>query len=333
LRVAFPDQHWYRLSWLSIALLPFAGVFRLIAIARRAGFRLGWIRSTRLPVPVIVVGNITAGGTGKTPLVIWLYGWLREHGYRPGVVSRGYRGRGQIRPVFADTDPSEVGDEPVLLAQRCGGPVWVGRDRAAAAQSLLLAHPECDVILSDDGLQHYRLQRNVEIAVVDGQRGVGNRLPIPAGPLRESTTRLAQVDAVVINGEGPFASAKSALFRMQLHGSNFQNLLNPEFQAGAADFNGKRVHAVAGIGNPLRFFAHLQQLGLSFSAHPFPDHHKFIPADLEFGDADAVIMTEKDAIKCRRFARERYWMLAVDAHIGPELGQLILNKLKSRHGS
>lgn len=332
LRVSFPDRHWYRLTWLSIVLLPLAGLFRLVVTARRCAFRLGWMDSIRLPVPVIVIGNITAGGTGKTPLAIWLCGLLREHGYRPGIVSRGYGGQGQTLAVDAHANPAIVGDEPVLLAQRTLCPVWVGRDRAATARALLTAHPDCNLIVSDDGLQHYRLARDFELAVVDGLRGVGNELPLPAGPLRESARRLAEVDAVVINGESDLALPTALRFRMRLEGTIFRNLLNPAFQAEAADFGNRRVHAVAGIGNPLRFFAQLQQLGLSFTAHAFPDHHPYVPGDLEFDDADAIVMTEKDAIKCRHFARENHWMLAVDARIDPELGPLILDRLKARHG-
>lgn len=332
-RVSFPDRHWYRLTWLSIALLPLAAVFRLVAAARRGAFALGWMRSIRLPVPVIVVGNITAGGTGKTPLVIWLCGLLREHGYRPGIVSRGYGGHGQTMAVDPQSDPAIAGDEPVLLAQRTLCPVWIGRDRAGAARALLAAHPECNLLISDDGLQHYRLARDVEVAVVDGQRGLGNGLPLPAGPLREGARRLTQVDAVVINGAIEVALPVAAQFRMSLDGSTFRNLLNPAFQAEAVDFGRRHVHAVAGIGNPPRFFAQLQRLGLSFTAHAFPDHHPYSPADLAFDDAEAIIMTEKDAIKCRHFARENHWMLAVEARLDPELGPLILDRLKSRHGS
>jgi tetraacyldisaccharide 4'-kinase len=221
----------------------------------------------------------------------------------------------------------------VLLARRSRCAVWIGRDRVAAARALLAANPECDVIVCDDGLQHYRLQRDFEIVVLDGNRGLGNGLPLPAGPLREGAARLRSVDAVVINGPGDTALRIASRFDMSLEGSHFHNLLNPGHVAAASDFQGRRLHAVAGIGNPLRFFEHLQRLGLSFTAHAFPDHHSFAPADLEFEDADEVIMTEKDAIKCQRFARENQWALPVDAAVDPELGQLILNRLKSRHGS
>ncbi|HWH49008.1 MAG TPA: tetraacyldisaccharide 4'-kinase [Burkholderiales bacterium] len=331
--MSFSDRHWYRVSWLSVALLPLAALFRLSTALRRSAYRIGLLRAERLPVPVIVVGNITAGGTGKTPLTLWLCGFLAEQGFKPGIVSRGYRGRARLLAVTADSDPAAAGDEPVLLALRSRRPVWIGRDRVAAARALLAANPGCDVIVCDDGLQHYRLRRDVEVVVLDGSRGLGNGLPLPAGPLREAPTRLRSVDAVVINGSGDRGPRIAPRFQMSLEGSQFHNVLNPDHTAGAAEFQGRRLHALAGIGNPLRFFEHLQRLGLSFTAHAFADHHPFSPADLEFEDADEIIMTEKDAIKCQRFARENHWSLSVDAAVDPAFGQLILKRLESRHGS
>jgi tetraacyldisaccharide 4'-kinase len=289
--------------------------------------------SYRLPVPVIVVGNITAGGTGKTPLALWLCEFLKENGYSPGIVSRGYGGRGQTMPVKENSAPDLAGDEPVLLAQRSRCPVWIGRNRVAAARALIGANPSCDVIVSDDGLQHYGLQRDFEIAVIDGSRGTGNGLPLPAGPLRESTRRLASVDAIVVTGNAFRADTNTPTFAMALEGKRFRNLLNPAFHQEAGAFHAKRIVAVAGIGNPARFFDHLQRLGLDFAAHAFPDHHAYSQTDLEFGDIDAIIMTEKDAIKCMRFARENHWELPVDARVDTALGRLILDKLKPRHGS
>jgi tetraacyldisaccharide 4'-kinase len=300
---------------------------------RRALYKAGVFMSYRLPVPVIVVGNITAGGTGKTPLVLWLCDFLREKGYEPGIVSRGYGGRGQTMEVRESSAPDIAGDEPVLLARRSRCPVWIGRDRVAAARALIAANPGCNVIVADDGLQHYRLQRDFEIAVVDGSRGTGNGLPLPAGPLRETTKRLAQVDAIVVTGNSFSPPASAVSFAMALDGNEFRNLLNPAFHQEAGAFLGKRVHAVAGIGNPARFFDHLQRLGLSFAAHAFPDHHAYSRTDLDFGDAEAIIMTEKDAIKCVQFARENHWVLPVDARVEAALGTLIHEKLKSRHGS
>lgn len=300
---------------------------------RRAFYRTGLLPSRRLDIPVIVVGNITVGGTGKTPLVLWMCEFLREQGFTPGVISRGYGGQGRTVAVTATSTAEAAGDEPILLAQRSRCPVWIGRDRVAAARALLAANPACDVIVSDDGLQHYALARDCEIAVLDGRRGTGNRLPLPAGPLRESTARLARVDAIVVTGEGSAPPVAAPAFSMTLQGAQFRNLLNPQFQREAGDFHGQRLHAIAGIGNPARFFDHLRKLGLSFVAHAFPDHHAYTPADLEFGDADAIIMTEKDAIKCLRFARENQWVLPVDARVDPALGKLILDKVKPQHGS
>ena len=325
-----PERHWYRLSWLSIALLPLALAFRLIAAARRLAYRWGLLGSGRAGVPVIVVGNITAGGTGKTPLVAWLCAYLREHGMQPGIVSRGYGGGREMRAAGPDDDPATVGEEPVLLARRTSCPVWVGTNRLAAARALLAAHRECDVIVSDDGLQHYAMQRDAEIAVVDGDRGLGNGLPIPSGPLREPASRLGQVDAVVVNGPGSLGLPGA--FAMSLQGSTFTNLLHPHVTRDAAAFRGETAHAVAGIGNPSRFFAQLRGLGLEITPHPFPDHHAFASSDIAFEDGRAVVMTEKDAIKCRPFARENHWVLAVDARVAPALGERILRKLKAPHG-
>lgn len=308
-------------------------VFGCVVRLRRALYRAGVLRSYRVPVPVVVVGNITAGGTGKTPLVLWVCDFLREQGYEPGIVSRGYGGRGETMVVRGSSAPEIAGDEPVLLAQRSRCPVWIGRNRFVAARALIAANPGCDVIVSDDGLQHYGLQRDVEIAVIDGSRATGNGLPLPAGPLRESTSRLAEVDAVVVTGGLPSPATNAKTFAMRLDGNVFRNLLNPAFHQEAGAFHGKQTHAIAGIGNPARFFDHLQRLGMSFVAHAFPDHHAFSQSDLEFGEASAVVMTEKDAIKCIRFARENHWVLPVDAQVDATLGRLILDKMKTRHGS
>ena len=308
-------------------------MFACVVALRRALYRARVLPSYRVQVPVIVVGNIAAGGTGKTPLVLWLCDLLKEHGYAPGIVSRGYGGSGRSSAVRENASPDIAGDEPVLLAQRSRCPVWIGRDRVAAARSLIATNPACDVIVSDDGLQHYRLQRDIEIAVIDGSRGTGNGLPLPAGPLRESVSRLSSVDAIVVTGDSIPPTAGLAAYAMQLEGNVFRNLLNPSFQQEAGAFLGRRVHAIAGIGNPARFFDHLQRLGLSFAAHAFADHHAYTPGDLEFADADAIVMTEKDAIKCVRFARENHWALPVNARVDAALGGLILEKLKTRNGS
>jgi len=317
-------RSWYRITPLHLLLLPLSVVFLVLSSARRLLFRLGIFSSVKLPVPVVIVGNITVGGTGKTPLTLWLAEQLLAEGWHPGIISRGFGGSGkQPQAVFAGSDPASVGDEPVLMAQRKLCPVWIGRNRPAAAQALLAAHPECDVIISDDGLQHYRLQRDVELAVIDGMRRFGNGFLLPAGPLRELPSRLCKVDAVIING----GTARPGEFAMQLQGVQFYNLLNPQLTASAADFYGQAIHAVAGIGHPERFFKHLQQLRISFTPHPYPDHHVYSAAELAYAGANALLMTEKDAVKCSSFADERYWVLRVDAHLDSALGQLILNKI------
>ncbi len=327
------EKIWYGLTPLHALLLPPAILFRLAAMLRRAFYRVGLLHSVRLAVPVIVVGNISVGGTGKTPLVLWLANFLRQQGRRPGIISRGYGGSAASpAEVGADSDPAVVGDEPLLLARKSGCPVWVGRDRVAAAEALLRAHPECDVLVSDDGLQHYRLGRDVEIAVVDGERGFGNGLPLPAGPLRESVSRLDSVDAVVVNGGGRNAGVPAKnTFDMLLAGRLFYNLRNPAQRIEPSDLRGK-LHAVAGIGNPRRFFDLLRGSGLDFEAHAFPDHCAYRAQDLDYADADAILMTEKDAVKCAGFADERFWVLAVEAVLAPGFGELILQKLRKNNG-
>lgn len=326
------DRHWQRLTWLSAALLPLSGLFALICALRRLAYRRGWLRATHLPVKVVVVGNISAGGTGKTPVVIWLAQALRTRGFTPGLVSRGYGGKGALAEVSPDADPAVVGDEPVLLARRTRCPLWVGPDRAAAARALLERHPDVDVLVSDDGLQHYGLARDFEIAVVDASRGLGNGLLLPAGPLREPASRLASVDAIVVNGQAPGSPGDAAHFGMALEGSSFVNLLDPVRRCDPADFAGKHVHALAGIGNPQRFFAHLRALGIAFTAHPFADHHRYAPRDLDFAGAHAVLMTEKDAIKCAHFARENWWALPVEAQVDPALADMIVRRFRTSSG-
>ncbi|HVS27877.1 MAG TPA: tetraacyldisaccharide 4'-kinase [Burkholderiales bacterium] len=329
------EQYWYRLTFLNLLLLPFALLFAIGVSLRRFLYLIHALPSSRLPVPVVIIGNITMGGTGKTPLVIWLANFLQEQGWRPGIISRGYGGAAKIpQTVKPESDPVSVGDEPVLLARRCRCPVWIGRNRAAAGKALLAAHPECNVLVSDDGLQHYRLRRDVEIAVVDGERKFGNGLPLPAGPLRELAGRLNSVDAVVVHDGEQEAGAEAiqSSFTMRFAGETFYNLLNPDFKATAADLRGKKTYAVAGVGNPQRFFRQLQKLGLTVAARPFPDHHLYRPEDLYAPDAEAIIMTEKDAVKCGTFADEKYWVLAVDVQVPRELGLRILKKLRMRHG-
>jgi len=326
--MAWIERHWQSITPVSALLYPLSLLYGAVSSTRRT-----MASPVKLAVPVIVVGNITAGGTGKTPLTLWLAEFLWARGRTPGIVSRGYGGQpGAPRRVLPDSDPLACGDEPVLLARRSGCEVWTGADRVAAAQALLASRPACDVVLSDDGLQHYRLARDLEICVVDGERGFGNGWLLPAGPLREPPERLASINAMVVNGGARHASIAhlpggAPRLTMALEGREFRSLLNPRQTTGVHFFRGKRVHAVAGIGNPQRFFSHLQALGLDFTAHPFPDHHRFAAADLAYAGSEAIVMTEKDAVKCKPFAAETHWELAVNAVLDPALGELVLKKL------
>lgn len=323
-------QQWYRRTLWSLLLWPFSLLFRVVVLARRLLYRIGLLKTVCLSVPVIVVGNISVGGAGKTPFVIWLVEFLREQGFTPGVVSRGYGGA-SLAPhsVSSATDPALAGDEPVLLARRLRCPVWVGADKAAVARALLRARPDCNVIVSDDGLQHYHLARDVEIAVVDGQRRHGNGLLLPAGPLREPVSRLQNVHAVVVNA----GDARPGEFGMALQPGRFCSLENPKRRVAAGEFSGGRLHALAGIGNPERFFQTLRQMGLQFTAHPFPDHHAYQPQDLQFGAEATILMTEKDAVKCLGFAPPDSWYLEVSAQVDEALKSRLLELLKNiNHG-
>lgn len=334
---------WYRRQFAAalIPLLPFSLIFRLIVALRRALFRWSVIPSHRVPVPVVVVGNLTVGGSGKTPLVLWLVAGLRANGWRPGIVSRGYGGAGDdTRPVLPASDAAIVGDEPLLLARRSAVPVFVGRDRVAACRALLAAHPECNVIVSDDGLQHYCLRRSVEIAVFDG-RGAGNGYVLPAGPLREPLSRLRDIAAVVWNSATPeqmgqlHAAHDVPRFRMRLVGQRFFALADTERTCDASELHGRRLYAIAGIGDPARFFAQLSTMGLEFEAHPFVDHQAYSAADLAFARDGVLLMTEKDAVKCAEFNLGEAWVLPVAAQLEPasdgrSLLDTILEKLDGR---
>ncbi len=319
------QQQWYRLGPWHLLLIPLSWLFWLLSGLRRLCYRLHLLPSYQLRVPVIVIGNISVGGTGKTPLVIWLAERLKQNGYRPAIISRGYGGSVHgVSPVYANSDPVAVGDEPVLLAKRSQCPVWVGHDRVAVAAALLKAHPECDVIISDDGLQHYKLQRDVEVIVVDGDRRFGNGWLIPAGPLRERESRLKAADAIVYNGDRSVPDA----FSMKLENAAFRNLVDPTKTASVTDFTEQHIYVIAGIGNPGRFFQQLHDIGLHFEQRAFPDHHGFQAADLQSIKAEAILMTEKDAVKCAAFAQPNWWYLPVNAVVDEALTSRILNKLR-----
>lgn len=306
---AWINRIWYGRGapwWAVPASLLFAGVTAL----RRGLYRCGWLPGKRLSCPVIVVGNLSVGGTGKTPLVCWLTRQLHLRGWLPGVVTRGHGGS-QRAPYLVEegeqADPARFGDEAVLLARRTGRPVAVGRDRAGAAQRLIDAG--CNVIISDDGLQHYRLIRDIEIAVIDGDRGLGNGWLLPAGPLREPRSRLESVDAVVVNGGRGHLEGALA---MTLDAEQAVGLLDGQTRP-LSSFAGQRVHAVAGIGNPERFFNMLRTHGVKVSGRALDDHVVLTRAMISFDDDLPVLMTEKDAVKCRQLADGRHYYVPVSA--------------------
>ncbi len=279
-------------------------------------------------MPVIVVGNLVVGGGGKTPLAIHLVGQLRDRGMRPGVISRGFGRQGSdVREVELTSLPTDCGDEPLLIRRRAGCPVFVAARRVSAARALLRAYPATDVIIADDGLQHLRLARDFEIAVFD-RRGAGNGHLLPAGPLREPLRRLASIDACVTNGARPLADHG---FSMRLELGDLYQLATPTERCTATQFayrHGAGVAAVAGIGNPQRFFDTLRAAGIVAAEHPFPDHHRFCRADLAGIAAHSIVMTEKDALKCTGFDDPRIWVAPVTAAVDPGLVEAILEKLR-----
>ena len=299
-------------------------LFGAASALRRWLYRIGVLRRIRISVPVIVVGNITVGGTGKTPLVIALVDALRERGWNPGVVSRGFAGKANaITRVDERSDPASVGDEARVIFDATRAPVMIGRDRARAAQALIDA-AQVNVIVSDDGLQHYRLERDVEICVIDGARRFGNGRLLPAGPLRESQRRLASVDFRVCNGDGAHTNETT----MHLVGDIAVALANPQQTLRLADI--PRAHAVAGIGNPGRFFSSLRAAGIDVIEHALPDHHVFVPADMDFGDDVPVLMTDKDAVKCGAFAKPNWWRVPVRAILPDTFFYDVVARLKAR---
>ncbi len=326
------QRAWLERGALAAILLPPALLFALLVSLRCALYRCGILKSFRLSLPVIVVGNITVGGSGKTPLTLWLVARLRQCGLNPGVVSRGHGGAGKVREVLPDSNAAAVGDEPLMIRRRMDIPVFVGHDRVAAARALIGAYPGCDLIVSDDGLQHYRLARDFEIAVID-VRGLMNGWPLPAGPLREPSSRLAHVDALVLNdfrATLPADMGGSPQFRMCLQGDIFHALDDPQRTCSAAALAGLHLAAIAGIGDPQRFFSHLTVLGLSFTPCAFVDHHRYCAADLAGIDGDALLMTEKDAVKCAGLTDRPVWVLPVTAQVEPDLAALVMEKLYGR---
>lgn len=315
---------WSGESPLWLLLLPLSWLYGLVSGAIRLLYRLGLKRAWRAPVPVVVVGNLTAGGNGKTPVVIWLVEQLQKRGIRPGVVSRGYGGKAATYPLLlnAQTTTTEAGDEPVLISQRTGAPVAVSPVRSDAVKALLAEH-SVQIIITDDGLQHYALARDKEIVVIDGVRRFGNGWWLPAGPMRERASRLKTVDAIIVNG----GVAKQGEIPMQLHPGLAVNLLTGERREVAALPN---LVAMAGIGHPPRFFATLEQSGARLDkCIPLADHQAFTPEQVDAFTASGqtLIMTEKDAVKCRAFAKENWWYLPVDAELSGEQPEQLLKEL------
>ena len=317
---------WYKDQFIGVWLSPLGFLFNDAVRFRRFLYRLGILKSHTLPVPVIIVGNITVGGTGKTPLIIWLAAFLKESGFKPGIISRGYGGQAESWPqwVTVDSDAKNTGDEALLIAKQTGCPMAVGPLRVEAAR-MLLSKFDCNVILSDDGLQHYALNRTIEIAVIDGERRFGNGYCLPAGPLREPIERLKDVDFIIVNGE----KAEDNEIAMHLMGDKLVNLVTGE-QKPLQEFKGVECHALAGIGNPERFFKVLEAAGLLCKTHKFPDHYPFQRHDIEYTDNKPVLMTEKDAVKCRAFAGEQHWYLPVKAVPEAAFSEQLLNLLKRK---
>lgn len=319
---------WYKktLSPLLLPFLPLAWLFGLIVAIRRFLYSNNFIKKNTLPVPVVVVGNIVVGGTGKTPFVIWLAHFLRASGYKPGIVSRGYGGEKHFTPhrVLNTDSASQVGDEPLLLARRSACPVVISIDRSKAAASLL-QQSDCNIIICDDGLQHYRLDRQIEIALIDGKKRFGNKHLLPVGPLREPISRLNTVDIKIVT-DGNDAHE----LNMLLEPDEIIALKNQQKLSLAVFLEQhKKIHAVAGIGHPQRFFSLLKKLGFILIEHAYPDHYRYQASDLCFADKLPIVMTEKDAVKCEEFADERYWYLPITANIGKAVEEKLLKKLKS----
>jgi len=311
----------------SIAYLlwPLSLLYYSFIFLRRKLYHYHIKTSIRFPVPIIIIGNITVGGSGKTPLLIEIAQFLQAKGWRPGIISRGYGGKANYYParVHAKSNPREVGDEPLLIVRHTACPTIVDPQRSRGVNALL-DNTRCNIILSDDGLQHLALGRDIEIIVIDSQRRFGNGFYLPAGPLREPISRLKTVDFIVSKGK-----AYPNGFEMVLIPKHFYQLIQPENKKNVDYFYGKKLHAVAGIGNPEQFFSSLRSLDLNISEHPFPDHHFFKPSDFDYGKESIILMTEKDAVKCEAFADARLWCVQVKAQLEKTFYNALLNRIIS----
>lgn len=328
-RDAIITKAWYKGALWLYLLWPLSLIYQFVIYIRRYFYRQGIFKTHRVDVPVIVVGNITVGGTGKSPLVCHLVESLRNKGFNPGIISRGYGAklaRHQVREVFAQSLPSEVGDEPLMLKKKLGCQVFVSPSRVLAAKAIQKAG--CDIIISDDGLQHYALYRDIEVCVFDGQRKWGNGYLLPMGPLREPISRLKSIPYLVVNGANNAGSyGQSGLnqkeFSMTLHAQSLI-CMNTGSTKPLQEFSQKTVHAVAGIGHPERFFNTLQEAGIQLETHAFGDHHAYKHGDFQFDQDLPIIMTEKDAVKCESFELKNAWFLPVSANLNGDLaGQIV----------
>ncbi len=322
------DGVWYRNRPVPAWLALLESLYRAGLHARRIAFRRRWFEQVRLPLPVVVVGNVTAGGTGKTPLVIWLVRELQQRGWRPGVLLRGYGGSAsRAQAVAADARADSVGDEALLVRRATGAPVAIGRRRAEAG-AILSGRGDCDVLLTDDGLQHWALARDLEIAVVDGERRLGNSRLLPAGPLREPPERLQRVDFIVCNGD-----PRAGEIPMRVKGTHAWALTDPGRSQPLAAFRDHKVHAVAGLGNPQRFFDMLAAEGLEVIQHPLDDHHRFSGAELRFDDDLPVLTTEKDAVKCADLVLPRVWVVPAEAQLPQSFADEVHRRLCALRGA
>ena len=324
------NQIWYCRHPLSVLLLPFSYTYQFVCWARRKLYCFGLLSVNRLKVPVIVVGNLTVGGAGKTPLVIWLANYLRAEGYRPGVVSRGYRGHANkaLQKVNVYSNPEQVGDEPVLIARRSSCPVAISPKRWLAANKLI-HECKCDVIISDDGLQHLGLHSDIKLCVIDGFRRFGNERCLPAGPLREPLKYLASMDMIASKGR-----ADDGEYLMEYEARVLINLADANQVMELSSLKGRQAHALAGIATPDNFFSFLARQGIMITSHAFSDHYNYREHDIYFDDDLPVIMTEKDAVKCERFCVQNtwqnHWYVPIEAKLSAEFSNDFNSLLERR---
>lgn len=323
---------WYRSRIMYCGLLPFSFVFGSMVFLRRLAYRCHLFKRHRFAVPIVIVGNLSVGGTGKTPCVIALVDALRKRGFKPGIISRGYGGHYNNKPciVLPTHSPKEVGDEALLLQQRCQVPVIIGRRRVDAAR-YLIDNTDCDVIISDDGLQHYALVGSVNVVMIDGERALGNACMLPAGPLREPVSALKRADVIVITAKPraylPIMDVISRLYHMKLQPGQAYRLQAPNTKAALSAFKNQTVYAVAGIGHPQRFFAMLRAWGINVVEKAYPDHHAFKPADFNAFYDQCIFLTEKDAVKCRQINLPHAWIVPIEGLLSEDFFDVLCKKI------